>query len=49
MSANAAASEPDTLGPPHPVAESHGRRHLYEVDIVRLQVGRGLNAPVAWF
>ena len=36
MSANAAASEPDTLGPPHPVAESRGRRHLYEVDIVRL-------------
>ena len=36
MSASAPASEPDTLGPPHPVAESRGRRHLYEVDIVRL-------------
>jgi len=36
MSASAAASEPDTLGPPHPMAESRGRRHLYEVDIVRL-------------
>jgi len=35
-SASASAPEPDTLGPPHPVTESRGRRHLYEVDIVRL-------------